>query len=507
MSELTKALEAGKTLHLVAYSDGGCRWTPPMAGGGLHAYIYATSPGEELEVLVKEPPTKKETPTTHGYVDENNLAELISMGAKVVKPLVMVDSHVPVPNGTNNIGELEGMISALTVALENEVRSVVVAADSKYVLEGTLNHMHKWVKNNWCKGGGIPVQNVEYWKKIYGLVGQLDDKKVPVQMYWVMGHSGNLGNDTADNQATRGLILASKGLLEPVTTYKPAKGYWNFKADYNRLFCQNAWYFSTMSNQARLAPDGRHIYYTGKHGKDDEDHGKVQSSGSFAVLFLKEPEPVLDCIRAYQESIAKGLYGSPFVGNLSGTLSAKNYSDLCEHGSRYVHRPGVTESLEYVGGVSLTEQVNPPMMAWNAELRMNALRDTYLEYARGDVGTAVNTLVVTDISDHVYEEDVSKKKPVYRLKGDILPTTRSLEVDVLYNVTGSLETCKLTLAVGVDLPTRNALSAIASEIKPAIKVVTWRESDHGFRYAVIVEVGDDSGIWAGVFSNLRILRK
>lgn len=500
MNELLKQLSKGEPVHMVVYPDGGCRGNPPMAGGGLHGYFYVE---DESDVKVtKETPPKKDATTSHGYSDANNLSALCNYGAKVVKPLVMVDSHIPLPLGTNNIGELEGMIAALTIAVDNNVKSVVIAADSKYALEGMLTHMHKWAKVGWVKAGGMEVKNLQQWQKIYNLVATLDEKEVPILAYWVMGHSDNLGNDSADEQATRGLIMASKGLQERITHYQNAKGYWNYKADYNRLFCLPAWYFSTRSIAPLQGPDGRYIYYTGRHGKEIEEHGKIQSEAAYGILFLKEKEPALEALRAYQEELCTGNYGSPFIANLLSIFTGKIYTDLCENGTRYVHRPGPKAHLEIVGDHVLTQQQDPPLMAWNAEMRMNVLRDLYYEYL-GNAGDS--RLVVTDISTELFEVDLTKKKLTYRLKPFIEPTTRSIKVKVGYNVTGEQLVTELALNVGQDMPTRNALSAIASDVMPSVKVVTWRESDRGFRYAVVVEVNGDSGIWAGMFSNLHIL--
>ena len=63
---------------------------------------------------------------------------------------------------------------------------------------------------------------------------------------------------------------------------------------------------------------------------------------------------------------------------------------------------------------------------------------------------------------------------------------------------------KVTLTIGIDLPKRNALSALADK-KPRVSLITWRESSFGFRVATIVETDDDIGIYAPSVSNLRMI--
>ena len=58
------------------------------------------------------------------------------------------------------------------------------------------------------------------------------------------------------------------------------------------------------------------------------------------------------------------------------------------------------------------------------------------------------------------------------------------------------------MSLGLDLPQRLNLSYLASPETKAY-AVTYRESDVAFRFAVIIESGDDVGIWANIYSNPR----
>tara|TARA_Y100001949_G_C15729748_1_gene218855 strand:+ start:9 stop:443 length:435 start_codon:yes stop_codon:yes gene_type:complete len=101
-------------------------------------------------------------------------------------------------NVTNNQMELTAAIEGL-VALK-EPCSVVLYTDSKYVMDGITQWIHKWKKNNWRTASKKDVKNKELWQQLDNLVHLHE-----VQWHWVKGHSGDAGNEMAD-------LLANKGI-------------------------------------------------------------------------------------------------------------------------------------------------------------------------------------------------------------------------------------------------------------------------------------------------------
>jgi ribonuclease HI len=49
-----------------------------------------------------------------------------------------------------------------------------------------------WKKKNWKTAAKKPVKNVDLWQKLDDL-----NQKHQVSWFWVKGHSGDKGNDTA----------------------------------------------------------------------------------------------------------------------------------------------------------------------------------------------------------------------------------------------------------------------------------------------------------------------
>jgi len=75
---------------------------------------------------------------------------------------------------------------------------------------------------------------------------------------------------------------------------------------------------------------------------------------------------------------------------------------------------------------------------------------------------------------------------------------------VQYSADGIEKDISICMTLGVDLPTRNALSGI-SKLNPKVFVMTWPESKHGFRCASIIKCDGGIGIWAAAHSNLRVI--
>jgi len=97
-------------------------------------------------------------------------------------------------NTTNNRMELTAAIKALDVLKEKS--KVVLYTDSKYVMNGITIWIDNWKKNNWKTSNKKDVKNIDLWK----LVDRLNSFHV-VEWKWIKGHSGDIGNEMADELA------------------------------------------------------------------------------------------------------------------------------------------------------------------------------------------------------------------------------------------------------------------------------------------------------------------
>lgn len=99
---------------------------------------------------------------------------------------------------TNNRMEMMAVIEALSAL--TKASDVTLYSDSKYVLQGINDWMPNWKKRNWKTASKQAVKNVDLWQKIDQLAQAHEIKWV-----WVKGHSGDPGNDRADELANLGI--------------------------------------------------------------------------------------------------------------------------------------------------------------------------------------------------------------------------------------------------------------------------------------------------------------
>lgn len=100
-------------------------------------------------------------------------------------------------NTTNNRMEMTAVIEAL-IALKSSC-NIDLFTDSQYVNRGVNEWLPNWKKANWKTASKAPVKNVDLWQKLDNLLGEHD-----IRWHWVKGHSGDPGNDLADELANRG---------------------------------------------------------------------------------------------------------------------------------------------------------------------------------------------------------------------------------------------------------------------------------------------------------------
>jgi ribonuclease HI len=101
------------------------------------------------------------------------------------------------PLTTNNRMELTAVIEALS-ALKRST-AVAVYTDSEYVKNGITSWIKGWKTRGWRTADNKPVKNQELWQRLDALVAQHQ-----VSWHWVRGHTGDPGNERADELANRG---------------------------------------------------------------------------------------------------------------------------------------------------------------------------------------------------------------------------------------------------------------------------------------------------------------
>ncbi|GFO71252.1 ribonuclease HI [Bathymodiolus japonicus methanotrophic gill symbiont] len=99
---------------------------------------------------------------------------------------------------TNNRMELMAAIQALEAL--NRPCAVKLYSDSRYVLQGITEWMTNWKKRGWKTAAKKPVKNEDLWRRLDSVM-----QKHQIDWIWVKGHSGNPGNEKADQLANLGI--------------------------------------------------------------------------------------------------------------------------------------------------------------------------------------------------------------------------------------------------------------------------------------------------------------
>jgi len=100
---------------------------------------------------------------------------------------------------TNNRMELMAVIEALGVL--NQPCAIRLRSDSKYVLQGIKEWMPNWKMNGWKTANRKPVKNADLWQR---LDVAMDGHEI--QLFYVVAHSGEVGNERADALANQGVV-------------------------------------------------------------------------------------------------------------------------------------------------------------------------------------------------------------------------------------------------------------------------------------------------------------
>jgi len=102
---------------------------------------------------------------------------------------------------TNQRMELQAAIEALK-ALKKPC-AITIVTDSKYVLTGITEWIHAWKKKGWKNSKKEAVANRDLWEVLDVL-----NQQHQTTWQWVKGHSGDVGNERADELARAGIPKA-----------------------------------------------------------------------------------------------------------------------------------------------------------------------------------------------------------------------------------------------------------------------------------------------------------
>jgi ribonuclease HI len=483
------------TKKAVLYTDGGYRAQYASGGWGVHGYIFTN------EAPKKGTGNAKAVPTDSGYLGWTK-------GTPVtITSYVDAVGGVPVASSSNHT-ELVATTNALKWIVEKGLDEVTIWTDSRYVVDGFRDRFAKWQQNGYRNSEGVVIKNKDLWIQGGELRDLLVNSGKSIKIEWIKGHENHFGNDQADIYASMGNVLGRKADEFTRFVETAPSGYWSEKHTYNRMLSSGRWYMQTTDFDF-MTEDGKTIYYIGDHGTEDDQNGKPSADRSMAVLFLNEPDPVLETLRNTAARLDVRKFGSVMVGRLDSILTPANYNQILDEGDRFLDWD--TRRLDVVTSKRkfLLKEQSPAGLSYHSIDNAGSLERRLKSYMAKE-----NGVIVTEITDLVYDNETKKNLSVKKLKKGIVQTTKHLTFDVRYTtkrvseLTGqddeSIKVRPMKLILGQDIAKRNTLAGLEA-FDPKLFVITWRESDMAIRFATVIECSLGVGIWTGVDSNFLLI--
>ena len=487
-------------IHAVLYCDGGFDLQSYVGGVGVHGYIYLP------ELPKKGTGNPKAVPTDKGYHFESKDKDIASVIGNKVTPVSYIDLCAGRGKyGSNNESELDAFHKALTWLVEHDnIMHVQIISDSRYVVQGFNNYVDKWIKSEWKNRSGETIKYQPLWEDVVRLRTLLRQREINLSVGWAKGHAGEMGNTKADDLATRGKVLGYSKNDNVISSVKEAQGYWGNKDSVvPRILQAPRWYLSTTDDQF-VNPDGSYTYYVGTHGtkdKEDDLFGKPYADNFLGVVRVKEPDPVMECLRLNAMSKDVRQVGYIIIGHLDAIFSPKTYKELTNHGTTFVYSNPKRFDVLDANKKSILAELRPAGLGFRGVRQWQSLNRALTLVSEGSP-----IYTVTDLTDLLYEEQ-GTKKVVRKLKSTITTVTKHLDVNVEFNLESVNAPAKpfkdtIRLILGGDILSRNQLAALAEDVK-SVKVVTWRDSEVVGRYATLVELNSgDIGLWARTEANI-----
>lgn len=109
---------------------------------------------------------------------------------------------------TNNRGEIQGVIKAISLAADCGIKKLCINSDSHFVIKSVTEWMENWKKRDWRLSSGGPVKNEHDFRILDQVIA--DNSDMQIQWKYVPAHVGIRGNERADELARQGALRYKK---------------------------------------------------------------------------------------------------------------------------------------------------------------------------------------------------------------------------------------------------------------------------------------------------------
>ena len=471
----------------VIYTDGSARPNPGNTGWGLHGYIYNEVAGDKKQIA-----GKNHIPTKFGYIHQCELGQ--NTRSVPVIPEFYLDGYgTGCSNASNNAAEVDAFLNTLRYFDNFILGELQILTDSQYLKNGVTVWRAAWEASNFFKPDGNVVSNKEKWVAIYESIDKIKAKGTVLLIDWVKGHNDIFGNVLADELAK--IAVLNKAISNNITdiTSSAAKGYWRHDVEKHPLIDSRRLYFNS-----QMTYNVSGTYYLADPGKDEDMIAKKTPETSYSVVKLFKPDELIDQVIKKQCDVA-GDINSIIMLKLDRLYSPDIYKRIKLHGPIVLFADSKRNiSLNYIDDKPVTVEQNPAGLSLRAIDSLAFLEhvlQSHLDATSNDKHFSNSY----DITSHFYDvvENTSKLKLKNTFGVGVFDTAMKLDVALQDGTTKNLI---FSIIFGLDIIGRNGLKKI-EDLSPTISLLTWYESDHSLRYAVVIKTTTGVGIWCNFYSN------
>lgn len=506
---MTVSLDKDKKWAAVAYTDGGTRPNPGHMGFGIHGYLFENKEVEKPHVVRNNlgDANSYVVHTNRGYIEctkEGKYLHNQKDPLHYVEPVYYLEFCGSGDSiGTNNMAELRAYYHTLVALKDHSLDKLHLICDSEYTLKGVDSRNAGKVYGSHPVYSVIP--NAEMWDRLMEAYKELQSVGTKITHAWHKGHSGNFGNTNADWLATIGVFKAPDSINPNEFRYHPAKKYWEVDVDRHPFLNFKRIYFN---REREYNVPGQ--YYAADPGGIDEHIGKRTPDSGYAVIRLAEPDHTIESIRQRQFDFSQGI-NSIMMLKVDRAYSKDIYSYIQEHGKYCLSNSNSNNAnIVFLDKTPVTVDVNPMglmMRTLDNLTLLEEILDKFLHYqGKGSFECTTNNQSIQgkDITDVFYkntEKQVGKTIVIKtELKEEFTVGYRNHLIELEYPHHGIVETLKIPLILGIDLPPRNNLKQIESEA-PKVYLISWKESEYALRYCVVIQAKTGTGIWSNFYAD------
>lgn len=502
-------------LGLAIYTDGGGVTGPhPLASFGVHCALYFDTPTKQgLGGVPKYMLTQlgyahtDAMDKTQEFVDPyGDTKSPLKDKHRIVTPVAFIEACGSIDLGTNNIGELTGLIRGLEICkilkAELPIERIHFRIDSRYAIQA-FTRLDILRKNGWQKANGEPIKNK-------GLIQELDRVQNDLSMHllntdltvqWVNGHAEYLGNIRADELASMGLVGARNLYFFEDSLIAPAKGFWNTKTAPEYFFADAKLY----TRIDFLEQEDNRTLFIGTHTRDNR---VSQRSGDFfqAAIRLNEVPEQIDALSRIANKFDPLDTGENIPGLYAGQTNvildeSHRRLVMCHDGALLKMNKG-TKDIHTPDGKLLLARMP---IDGTSEILVNRFRtlENILETVVS--GDLPDHWVLNDITDKIYKRVTVGKKEELKLihgtdthfKTDVTIRRRLPTSDIVE------KTIDITTTFGVGAPQRRTYGGVRSE-NPIIYILTvWQDPASPEYFTVVRLENGNIGVWGNDAGNRR----